>query len=145
MDYSKQERLEVICWAYKGLFELVDRRLFDKYVDFIDVYAEVTKEEQAFIYHELSEREETAMLAQYIRNKGYEEGIQQGVQRGLEQGLREGARQEKISTLKRLLQRKFGSLPSWVDERIDQASKERLDDWTERLLEATSIRDLLSD
>lgn len=157
MDYSKQERIEVICRAYKGLFDLVDRRLFDKYVDFIDVYAEVTQEEQQAIYHELSDREETAMLAQYIRNKGYEDGvlqgiqqgvqqgIQQGIQQGLEQGLREGARLEKVSTLKRLLQRKFGALPPWVDERIDHASKDRLDDWTERLLDASSLSDLLSD
>lgn len=145
MDYSKQERIEVICRAYKGLFDLVDRRLFDKYVDFIDVYAEVTQEEQTVIYHELSDREETAMLAQYIRNKGYEEGIQQGIQQGLEQGLREGARQEKIAILKRLLQRKFGSLPAWVDERIQCASNDRLNAWTESVLEATSIGDLLSD
>lgn len=97
------------------------------------------------------------MLAQYIRNKGYEDGvlqgiqqgvqqgIQQGIQQGLEQGLREGARLEKVSTLKRLLQRKFGALPPWVDERIDHASKDRLDDWTERLLDASSLSDLLSD
>ncbi|WP_084503118.1 DUF4351 domain-containing protein [Desulfatirhabdium butyrativorans] len=149
MDYAKQERIEVICRAYKGLFDLADRRLFDKYVDFIDVYAEVTKEEQVVIYQELSNREETAMLAQYIRNKGYEEGIQQGVQQGvqqgLEQGLREGARQEKVAILKRLLQRKFGSLPAWVDERVQGASNDRLDAWTESVLEATSIGDLLSD
>ncbi|MBW2742771.1 MAG: hypothetical protein JRE64_29165 [Deltaproteobacteria bacterium] len=43
MNYKKGERIEVIRQAYSGLFQLASRMLFDKYVDFIDVYAEVSE------------------------------------------------------------------------------------------------------
>ena len=45
-------------------------KLFDKYVDFIDIYAQITEQEQERLYHNIIQHEETAMLAQYIRNKG---------------------------------------------------------------------------
>jgi hypothetical protein len=44
MNYTPEERSEVIRQAYRGLFELVAPILFDKYVDFIDIYAEIRKE-----------------------------------------------------------------------------------------------------
>jgi len=79
MNYKKDERIEVIRQAYSGLFQLASRMLFDKYVDFIDVYAEVSEEEQENLYHEIIQHKETAMLAQYIRDKGMQQGMQQGI------------------------------------------------------------------
>jgi len=79
MNYKKEERIEVIRQAYSGLFQLASRMLFDKYVDFIDVYAEVSEEEQENLYHEIIQHKETAMLAQYIRDKGMQQGMQQGM------------------------------------------------------------------
>ncbi|MCD6186418.1 MAG: hypothetical protein J7K84_11705, partial [Deltaproteobacteria bacterium] len=55
------------------------RMLFDKYIDFIDVYAQISKEEQENLYHEIIQHKETAMLAQYIREKGMQQGMQQGI------------------------------------------------------------------
>ena len=75
MNYKKDERIEVIRQAYSGLFQLVSHGLFDKYVDFIDVYAKVSKEEQENLYHKIIQRKETIMLAQYIRDKGMQQGI----------------------------------------------------------------------
>ena len=80
MNYKKDERIEVIKQAYSGLFQLASRMLFDKYVDFIDVYAEVSEEEQEKLYHEIIHYKDTAMLAQYIRDKGMKQGIEQGMQ-----------------------------------------------------------------
>jgi len=65
MNYSPAERGEVIRRAYQGLFELVTPVLFDKYVDFIDVYAEINEQKKESLYQELFEEEDTAMLAQY--------------------------------------------------------------------------------
>jgi len=62
MNYKKDERIEVIRHAYSGLFQLASRMLFDKYVDFIDVYAEVSEQEQKSLYHEIIQHKETAML-----------------------------------------------------------------------------------
>lgn len=78
MNYRSEERYEVIRQAYKGLFQLATPMLFDKYVDFIDLYAEIQKDERKTIYSELKEQKETSMLAQYIREKGVREGVWQG-------------------------------------------------------------------
>ena len=80
MKYEKHERIEVIRQAYKGLFQLATRGLFDKYVDFIDVYSEISDQEQKQLYESIIQHKETAMLAQYIRDKGRQEGMQKGRQ-----------------------------------------------------------------
>jgi len=79
MSYEKNERIEVIRQAYVGLYQLASNVLFDKYVDFIDVYAKISSEEQDTLYQEIIEHQETAMLAQYIREKGKQEGLLQGM------------------------------------------------------------------
>ncbi|MDL1963993.1 MAG: hypothetical protein LWW98_06600, partial [Deltaproteobacteria bacterium] len=53
MNYKKDERIEVIRQAYSGLFQLASSVLFDKYVDFIDVYAQISEQEQKNLYHEI--------------------------------------------------------------------------------------------
>ncbi len=50
MNYAPEERLEVIRQAYRGLFELTAPMMFDKYVDFIDVYAEIREDEREAIF-----------------------------------------------------------------------------------------------
>ena len=55
MNYEPEERTEVIRQAYRGLFELVVPMLFDKYVDFIDVYAGVREDEREAIFSEMTE------------------------------------------------------------------------------------------
>ena len=83
MSYEKSERIEVIRQAYVGLYQLASNVLFDKYVDFIDVYAKISSEEQNTLYQEIIEHQETAMLAQYIREKGKQEGKQEGLLQGM--------------------------------------------------------------
>ncbi len=78
MNYAPEERIEVIRRAYLGLFELTSSKLFDKYAYFIDVYANVHQEERKRIYRELKETEETLMLYEYIKDKGFQQGLQQG-------------------------------------------------------------------
>ena len=60
-----------------GLCQLASTALFNKYIDFIDVYAKINPEEQDALYREIVEHQETAMLAQYIREKGKQEGMLQ--------------------------------------------------------------------
>ncbi|MDM8543943.1 hypothetical protein QUF90_22945 [Desulfococcaceae bacterium HSG9] len=83
MKYMPDERTEVIIQAYKGLFQLATPMLFDKYVDFIDIYAEVLEEEREHIVSELNTKKETVMLAQYIKDKGIQEGIEKGIPQGV--------------------------------------------------------------
>lgn len=87
MHYKKEERLEVIRQAYSGLFQLASSGLFDKYLDFIDIYAEIGAHEQVRLYNEIVQHKETAMLAQYIRDKGRIEGEREGEKRGEKKSL----------------------------------------------------------
>ena len=102
MDYPPDMRVEVILQAYKGLFELVSAALFEKYVDFIDVYADVRHEERDDVLRALEERKETVMLAEYIKDKGRKEGRE------------EGMRQAVVA----VLNTKFGSVPLEIAEKI---------------------------
>jgi hypothetical protein len=74
-----------------------------------------------------------AMLAQYIKNKGFKEGIQQGMQQG------------KYKLLERILIGRFGALPEWAIQRLESATPEQLDRWAERVLMSESPQGVLSD
>ena len=128
MNYAKDERIDMIRHAYSGLFQLVSHGLFDKYVDFIDVYAEVSKEEQENLYHEIIQHKETAMLAQYIRNKG--------MQQGMQQGMLFDARDMLIE----VLTERFGSVSVELSEQIKRInSRERLKDLIRQALRAKNF------
>jgi predicted transposase YdaD len=142
MDYKPEERAEVIQQAYLGLFRLAAPMLFDKYVDFIDVYAEIRDEEREAIYRLMTEREETAMLAQYIKDKGFQEGRREGKLEGHHEGRLEGKLEGKCGLLEKILTRRFGPLPDWAKHRLASASSEQLDQWAERVLEAKSLQDV---
>jgi hypothetical protein len=78
-DFPRETLQWLFPQAYKGLFQLATRGLFDKYVDFIDVYSEISDQEQQQLYETIIQHKETAMLAQYIRERGRKEGRQETV------------------------------------------------------------------
>ena len=137
MDFKEEDRLEVIRQAYQGLYELVAPMVFDKYLDFIDIYAGIAEDEKETIYCDLKEHKETAMLAQYIKSKGFEEGMYQGMQQGMQQG--------RHGLLERILVSRFGPLPGWAKQKLDSASQEQLERWADCVLKAESLRDILSE
>jgi hypothetical protein len=149
MDYEPEERTEVIRQAYRGLFELTAPMMFDKYVDFIDVYAEVREDEREAILREMTEQEDTAMLAQYIRDKGFQEGKLEGWKEGELKGWKEGELEGELKGgrvfLERLLTRRFGPLPDWGRDQLAGATLDQLDRWAERALEADSIQSVLAE
>lgn len=55
---------------------------------------------------------------------------------------REGLREGEALLLLRLLCRRFGELPAWVQLRLQQAPSEQLERWGERLLEVDTIEAL---
>jgi predicted transposase YdaD len=65
-------------------------------------------------FREITEQEETHMLAEYIREKGRTEGMAQGMAQGMEkgrtQGMTEGICKEKFQTILNL--RKFNMQPA---------------------------------
>jgi hypothetical protein len=64
--------------------------------------------------------------------------------RGIEKGLQQGLQQEASLLLKKLLNRRFGELPAWVEERLANASREELEYWVERVLEAQRLEEVFA-
>jgi len=73
MSYKPEEKSEVIKHAYYGAYKLAPL-LFEKYIYFIDIYAEVSEAERERIFKELEEQEEMESFSQYIKDKGMKEG-----------------------------------------------------------------------
>jgi predicted transposase/invertase (TIGR01784 family) len=81
--------------------------------------------------------------------KGLQEGLDQGLDQGLEQGLEQG-RKEGVLTgqrevLLRQLRHRFGDLHETHRRRVQEADQPTLATWTERILSASSIDELLED
>jgi hypothetical protein len=61
-----------------------------------------------------------------------------GIKKGLQQGLQQG----EIRVLRRQLTRRFGELPAWAEDRLQEAPPEQLELWGERLLEVGRLEEV---
>jgi len=77
------------------------------------------------------------------RQEGLREGLQEGLQEGRQEGLEEGRQEGELRVLRRQIERRFGTLPSWAEEGLAGRSTAELEDLSVRVLDATSIEDLL--
>ncbi len=77
-----------------------------------------------------------------IERMGIEKGRQQGRQEGRQEGLQEGIQRGEASLLRRQLARRFGALPSWAEQRLEQASLEDLERWADRVLEVQTLAEV---
>ena len=48
----------------------------------------------------------------------------------------------EVEIVRRLLTRRFGSLPQWVLHQLDQASRNQIEQWADRILDASSLESL---
>jgi predicted transposase YdaD len=65
-------------------------------------------------------------IYQYIKGEGFKEGIQQ----------------EAMTLLRRQLERRFGALPAWAEQKIEAADQATLEEWVVQLLEAKSLEEV---
>ena len=63
--------------------------------------------------------------------------------KGLLEGEKKGEKKEAAKILLRQLTRRFGDLASWVHERVKAADLETLEQWTDRVLDARSLNDVI--
>src|SRR5712691_11327491 len=70
--------------------------------------------------------------------KGLKQGLKQGEEQGLKQGEEKGGKQGEITLLRRMLEKKFGTLPDWAVRKLEAADLATLESWGLRLLEAGS-------
>jgi predicted transposase YdaD len=74
--------------------------------------------------------------------QGIQQGMQQGMQKGIQQGLQQGMQKGELTILRRLIGRRFGSLPGWLEEHLVKLSTGELEEISLRLLDAKDIDEL---
>ena len=75
--------------------------------------------------------------------KGERRGIKAGRAQGLQEGRQEG-RQVAAEMLGRQLNRRFGALSPAVQKRLAKASPEQLVQWSDAVLDATTLKQVFS-
>ena len=98
------------------------------------VYREVTPATLRKVIRQVRPEWEEEMLSIAAR-EWKAEGIAEGMAKGIVQGKTEG----KADILLRQLRRKFHDLPSDVIERMQTATIDQLDDWSDRILDAKTL------
>ncbi len=91
--------------------------------------------------HDLQEM--GAMLAERVV-EWTENWKQQGLQEGRLKGRQEGRLKGEAAVLTRLLTRRFGPLDASVRSRLDQATLEELERWSDRILDAATLDEIFA-
>jgi hypothetical protein len=129
MNFPPECKVDVYAYAVRGLMELesnMEKRL--KYLDFIDIYSDLDDEQRQRYEREYPEEADTmSSFADRFIQKGLQQGMQQGEAR----------------LLLRLLHNKFGTVPEETSRRIEAADAETLLQWSDRVLTASRIDDVL--
>ena len=73
----------------------------------------------------------------------FAEGKAKGRAEGRAEGEAQGLAKGKADDLKRLLRRRFDTMPYWAEQRIDAASIAQLDAWLDGIFEASSVEALI--
>jgi len=122
-------KVDVYAHAVRGLLDLEtdpDRRA--KYIDFIDIYADLADNERRR-YRQRHPEESSIMVG--LNQRARDEGRQEGVRLGRAEGER--------AVLARQLRRRFGTLPPAVVEQLVGASETELEAWADNVLDASSL------
>jgi predicted transposase/invertase (TIGR01784 family) len=56
-----------------------------------------------------------------------------------EEGFKEGIEKGEATVLSRQLARRFGPLPAWAEEKLQQSTRQQLEIWADRIFEAESL------
>jgi hypothetical protein len=74
--------------------------------------------------------------------QGMEKGMETGIAKGMAEGMAEGRVEGERAFFQKLATRRFGTLPNWASERVNQLGIEELEDLGVRLLDARSLEEL---
>ena len=88
-------------------------------------------------------REEEMLRVEIEKLPSYGIGLQDGILKGVEQGIERGAHANALAMLTRLIEHRFGPLDDATRRRLADASTEQLMDWSQRLLSAATLADVL--
>jgi hypothetical protein len=143
MAPSKVSRLQRYDQSVRGLFELEENPgKRQKYIEFIDVYANLSEAERAeYTQYYLNEESAMTTFAGWFREQGMQQGVKQGRQQGMQQGMQQGF----ATVLLTLLSQKFSQeMDDAMRRRIQQADTDTLRHWSERVLTAKQLQDIFA-
>ena len=63
-------------------------------------------------------------------------------ERGYNQAAQEAELEAEAKLLRRLFKKRFGELPEWVDERLESAETDELEQWAENFVDADTLEDV---
>ena len=129
MRVPAEARVDAYAAAVRGLLAVepdTDKRA--KYLEYVDIYAGLNKEEHRR-YEREHPQENTTMAG--IIQRARDEGRHQGRRQGRVEGGR--------AVLERQLRRRFGLLPPGIVERLEQASAHDLETWADNVLDAGTL------
>ncbi len=125
---ADMDRVDVFAGAARGLRAVEpDRAKRTKYIQFIDIYAALTENEQETYRRRYPEESKTMA------------GM---IQRARDEGIREGRVDGERTVLERQLRRRFGPLSPPVADRLRKAPAADLEAWAESLLDADTLDDV---
>ena len=96
------------------------------------------------IVKQVRPEEEIEMMSQFAQENiriGEQRGRQNGIQIGEQRGKKDG----ESSVLLRQLRRRFPILPSWVEPKVQTAELNKLEEWTDRILDASTLQDIFGE
>jgi hypothetical protein len=79
------------------------------------------------------------ILENKVLGPPYKRGLEEGELKGELKGKLEG----ELKILRRLIEKRFGAIPKWAGERLSARTAAELEELSVRILDATSIEDLL--
>jgi predicted transposase YdaD len=97
------------------------------------------------LVRQLGRRQAEAIMttAEMLRSEGRKEGRKEGEATGIAKGVVKGVAKGKREMLLRQLRRRFWALPAATVARIEKADAAKLDTWSDRVLTAESLREVL--
>lgn len=141
MRYDRERKVDAYAQAMRGLVGLErDPEKQLKYIGFVDIYANLDDNER--VRYERDYPDEAKTMSSFAE-RFIQQGIQQGIQRGKEEGKEEGKQEGEAVMLLRLLQLKFGDVPTAIRQEIERADAQTLLQWSERVLTATRIEQVI--
>jgi predicted transposase YdaD len=64
-------------------------------------------------------------------------------ERGLAEGEAKGKAEGELKVLQAQMNKRFGELPRWAQERLERATTEQLETWSLKLLDAATLEEVL--
>ncbi|NGZ05168.1 MAG: Rpn family recombination-promoting nuclease/putative transposase [Magnetococcales bacterium] len=114
----------------------------------LDILQLSDAERQAYEQYQEDLRSQASMVENTWKAgkiEGKKEGIEEGIQIGEKKGRQDGRQEGEAIILTRQLQRRFGSLPDWANEKITKAKSSELEEWSLRFVDATSLDEVFAE